>query len=129
MQAVVTAPMRDGDEQVAVLCMAFDLRHTEGRMLAMLLANDFTTVEQLRGTAADPDKKLAYSSMRVFLCSLREKLEPHNIKISTIVKLGYGIDAASRAKIIKEIAKYDAAGVGARPRNPEPELKAAALPD
>ena len=120
--------MRDRDEQVAALCMTFKLTHSEGRMLAMLLANDFTTVEELRAAAAAPDKKLAYSTMRVFLCGLRAKLKLHNIKINTIVKLGYGIDATSRAKIHKGLAKYDAEGLSARP---EPDLTpdAAAPPD
>jgi hypothetical protein len=125
MQAFVKTPLRDRD--VAVLCLTFDLRHTEGRMLAWLLANDYSSAEQLRAAAA-ADKKLAYSSMRVFLCSLRAKLKLHNIKINTIVKLGYGISAESRAKILKGIAKYDAGGLPARP---EPDLTpdAAAPPD
>lgn len=116
--------MRDRDEQVAALCVTFKLTHSEGRMLAILLANDFTTVEQLRDAAAAPDKKLAYSTMRVFLCGLRAKLEPHNVEITTVVKLGYVIGAEFRAKILKGIAKYDAQFLPARR---EHELKAAAL--
>jgi hypothetical protein len=126
MQTFVKPPLRDRD--VAVLCLAFGLRHTEGRMLAWLLANDCSSAEQLRAAAA-LNKKLAYSSMRVFLCALRAKLKLHDIKINTLVKLGYGIDAESRAKIRRGVEKYGAEG--GLPARVEPDLTpdAATPPD
>lgn len=122
MQTFAKPSLRDRD--VAVLCLTFDLRHREGRMLAWLLERAYSSAEQLRAVAA-PDKKITYGSMRVSLCSLRAKLELHGIKINTVVKLGYGLSGESRAKILKGIAEYGAAGVGARRESNQ----AAAPPD
>ena len=102
--------LRDRDETslAAVLCLTFDLRLTEARMFMQLLSNDYTTIEALRTSA---DKKITLDSTRVFLCSLRAKLKLHNVEITTVYGVGYGLDTNSRANIRKAIARYDAEGV------------------
>jgi hypothetical protein len=130
MQALLKTLLRDRDETslLAVLCLAFELRLTEARVLLQLMTSDYTTITELR-TAASTDKNITLDSTRVFLCSLRAKLKLHNVLVTTVSKLGYGLDTKSRANIRRGIEKYDAEGVGARPRKPEPELKAAPMPD
>ena len=112
--------LRDRDETslVAVLCLTFDLRPTEARMFMQLLSNDYSTIEALRTSA---DKKITLDSTRVFLCSLRAKLKLHNVEITTVYGVGYGLDTNSRANIRRGIEKYDAEGPPARP---ESDLKA-----
>jgi DNA-binding response OmpR family regulator len=118
---------RDETSFVASLCLIFKLTRTEGKMLAWLLAHDYSTREELRAAASHDGQTIAASSTSVLLNTLRGKLKAHNVLVTTVNGLGYGIDAKSRSKIRKEVAKYD--GVSARPRNSEPGLKAAAPPD
>jgi hypothetical protein len=102
-------PPRKRDEMalIAVLCLLFELRRGEGLMLAKLMACDYCTQAELHN-AANCDKTIAPSTMNVLICKLRKKLAVHNIEITTLYKLGYGLRRAAREKICRRIAEYDA---------------------
>jgi DNA-binding response OmpR family regulator len=100
---------RDRDEAslAAVLCLTFELRHSESRMLGQLLMHDYSTKEELRAAASHDDQTIALNTTDVFISSLRKKLARHDIRISTIPTLGYGLDGTARDKIRRRLARYD----------------------
>jgi hypothetical protein len=112
------APPCDRDEAslTSALCMAFDLKLNEGRLLTQLLLHNHCTATNLH--AAVPT--LTLGSAKVFLSMLRRKLAKHDIWVNTVHKLGYGLRTEARAKIFKELAKYDA-GIAAAQLQTKPE--------
>ena len=46
--------------------------------------------------------------VRVTICRLRQKLQPHGLAINTVWKIGYRIDGDSRVKIRKLLNDYGA---------------------
>ena len=100
---------RDANALAAALCLTLGLRHTEGRMLARLLARDYCTKEELRAAASDDKGAIAISSTDVFIAALRKKLARHDVRISTIPTLGYGLDRTARDKIRRLLARHDRA--------------------
>jgi len=104
------SPLRDRDEAslAAALCLLFELKHSEGRMLARLLTRECITKEELRAAASHDDQPIAVGSIGVFLSTLRAKLRPHNIQITTISRMGYGLRKESRGEIYRRLAESDA---------------------
>src|SRR5262245_33628347 len=68
-----TAPaipaLRDRDEAslAAVLCLLFELKHSEGRMLGRLLTHDYSTKEELGAAASHDDQPIATGTIGVFV--------------------------------------------------------------
>jgi hypothetical protein len=95
---------RSETELAVVLCLVFNLRRSEGRILAKLLANDCVSQEDLH----DRDNPtVAISTMSAAICVLRKKLRLHDIDITTVVGLGYGLGQESRDKIRSALSQYD----------------------
>jgi len=103
-------PLRDRDEAslAAALCLSFKLGRSEGQMLAKLMTCDYATQKDLHVAASRNNQKVALSSVRVLVCVLRKKLAVHNIEITALWKLGYGLCKEAREKIYRQLAKYDA---------------------
>jgi hypothetical protein len=104
----------------AVLCLLFELSHSEGRMLGQLLLHDYCTADGLRMAAAYGGQPITTGTMRVSLSSLRRKLRLHDIQVTTIAKLGYGLETRARERIYKHLAKHDPGLIPERPR-PQPK--------
>jgi hypothetical protein len=121
------APPRDEASLAAVLCLLFDLGHSEGRILARMLAYDTSSKAELRLAASHNHRMLSINTTGVLISTLRKKLRAHDIKVTTISSLGYGLDRTARDKIHKHLARYDAGDLPARPRSKpedsEPDMK------
>jgi hypothetical protein len=85
----------------------FRLRLSEGRMLVALMTQDYSGKDTLRIAASLADQMATIGTMKVLLSSLRKKLARHDIRVSNIPGLGYGIDTISRGKIRKLLAEHD----------------------
>jgi hypothetical protein len=90
----------------AVLCLLFDLSHNEGRMLGQLLLHDYCTADELRMAAAHGGQPITIGTLRVSLSSLRRKLRLHDIQVTTIAKLGYGLEPRARDRIYRHMARH-----------------------
>jgi len=99
---------RDEASLTAALCLLFKLRRSEGQALAKLMTCDYSNKEELRTAASRHNLTLTLNSTDVLICTLRKKLAPHNIKITTISGLGYGLNEKARNKLHKWLTKYDA---------------------
>src|SRR5262245_12223397 len=88
----------------AALCLLFELRRSEGQMLAKLMTCDYCTEKELCIAANRNGQKVAPSSVPVFVSLLRKKLEPYNIEITKLRKLGYGFRGGSRENICQQLA-------------------------
>jgi hypothetical protein len=108
-----------GEVSLAALCLAFKLKRSEGQMLVRLLTHSCSTIEELRIAAAHTNKIITIGTTRIFLSALRKKLSAHNIQISTISMLGYGLDGKARSKIEKMLVEHDRARL-----RPLPQLSA-----
>ena len=81
--------------QQAALLHAFYLR---GDLSNQLLDKIISTHSwETRGT----DPELVYERARVAVCTLRAKLRPHGVEITTARGMGYRLDGDSRTKLIK----------------------------
>jgi len=99
---------KDKNSLVAALCLTLKLKLNEGRMLVELMSHDYCTKEKLQAAASDDDGcAITVDTMRVFLSSMRKKLAVHDIRISTIPSMGYGLDGTARDKLRKMLAEYD----------------------
>ena len=102
------APLRARSEvSLAALCLTFKLKRTEGQILVWLLTHDCSTPEELRAAAAHANKTITAGTTRMFVSTLREKLAIHGVRITTVPRLGYGIDGTSRSKIYRLLAEFD----------------------
>jgi DNA-binding winged helix-turn-helix (wHTH) protein len=119
-----TPPNRDEASFVARLCLEFELRHSEGRMLGWLLTHDYCTKEELRAAASHNDQVIALGTAGVFVSTLRKKLKPHGIHIVTISGLGYALEQKVREKVRKRLAKHNVELIPERSRS-KPEAEAA----
>jgi hypothetical protein len=115
-----TRPLRDRDETelAAVLSVLFKLRRSQGRVLARLTTVDYSTLEELRDAINhDSATVIARNTMFPLISELRNKLAPHNVKIATVSRLGYGLSQEARSKIRKVLARYDAGRIPTVPRS------------
>jgi len=103
-------PLRDRNEAslAAALSLAFELGYNEGRILAKLMASDFGTLKDLHAAANRNNEKLALDTLRVLISRLRKKLAAHEIEITVLFRLGYGLRKQAREKICQRLAEYDA---------------------
>jgi hypothetical protein len=108
--------LRDEASLAAVLCLLFDLGHSEGRILVRMLAYDYSSKPELRLAASHSGRMLTINTTGVLISSLRKKLAAHDIRITTVSSLGYGLDRDARDKIHQRLARYDAGEMPARPR-------------
>jgi hypothetical protein len=105
-----TAPsLHDKDAALAAaLCQTFALSHGESRLLGRLLVYEFSTQEELRtAVSRSTNQPIAHGSLQVFVSSLRKKLRPHNVTITTVPRSGYAIDKKSRDRIYEQLAQHD----------------------
>ena len=76
-------------------------------MLVRLLAQDYSTREELIAAASPDDRMIATGTLNAFLSSMRKKLAIHGIGISTIPTMGYGLDGKARDKLRKVLIEHD----------------------
>jgi hypothetical protein len=119
-----TPPLRDRDEAAlaAVLRLLFELQGSEGHILAKLTTCDYVTPEELQITANRDKPIFTRSTVTVLICGLRKKLAIHNIGITTLTGLGYGLRRGSREKICRRLARYDAGLIATAPPIPPGRL-------
>ena len=115
MQNALAGLPQQADENslVAALCLTFGLRGSGGRMLVHLLAQTYSTKEELAIAASGDGSGIAIGSMNATLSALRRQLARFDIRISTIPTLGYALDRAARDKIHRALADYGADAVAA----------------
>jgi hypothetical protein len=100
------APLRDRTSLAAVLCLLFDLNRSEGQILGQLLQYDYSTGDELRAAASNTDQPTTIGTLRVSLSGLRRKLKSHDIQITTIPTLGYGLEPRARDRVYRHIARH-----------------------
>ena len=106
----------------AKICMAFKLTRSEAHMLALLLADGHATKEDLIAReSALVGRTVTDNTVQTVICALRKKLTPCGIIITTIPRLGYGLDLEARHKIRSSLARYDAGFPLKRPSRPKPK--------
>lgn len=129
--APTTPPLRDRDEAslIAAFCLLFKLRRTESLLLVKLATCDYSTKEELRAAASQDGQAITAGSMNVFISSLRKKLTPHGIKLTTVSGLGYGLDQKARDKIRRLLAKYDTGIIPTTPRSKPKAIEPGLEPD
>jgi hypothetical protein len=115
------SPPRDEASLAAVLCLLFDLGHSEGRILARMLAYDISSKAELRLAASHNGRMLTINTTGVLISTLRKKLAAHDIRVTTISSLGYGLERDARDKIHKRLAKHDAGDLR-RGHDQEPKI-------
>jgi hypothetical protein len=110
----------DEAEALAAICLLFGLRHNEAQILLSLMTHGFRTHDQLRAVTAQ--EIVPTSTMSVTLHTLRRKLQPHDIKIINISKVGFTIDTQARDKICALLVEH---GAGIVPVRSKPKADAA----
>jgi hypothetical protein len=112
----VAPPLRDRDKTtpVATLCLIFKLSPGEGRVLAKLMAHGHCTKDELRTVVNHNNQTVALGTLTVTVHTLRAKLKPHGIKVTTLSRLGYGLDKAARNKIYRLLVEHDEAIIPAQ---------------
>ena len=93
----------------AALCLIFKLTRSEAHMLGQLLVCGYGAKEDLRASEfALVGRTVTDNTVQTVICALRKKLTPCGIIITTIPRLGYGLDKEARSKIRTALARYDA---------------------
>jgi DNA-binding response OmpR family regulator len=111
----------------AVLCILFELSQSEGRILGRLLLNDYCSADGLCRAAGHDGQPITTGTLRVTFNSLRRKLRLHDIGISTVQSLGYGLRVRGRERIYSHLVRHDPGLVPERPR-PKGEAELASQP-
>jgi hypothetical protein len=94
---------------VATCCLLFGLTHAESRALVTLTRHAHVSREALHAAISRDGKPVSgIKIVDVIICSLRKKLKPHNIWITTLSKSGYALDRAARDRVYRQIAGHDA---------------------
>jgi hypothetical protein len=104
--------------------LVLGLRRSEAQVLARLLTHDCNTVEELHAAANHNNQTVAPATMSALICVLRRKLDAHDITITTIRNLGYGLPTKSRERLRKLLAKYDAGVIRTTPIDAAPPRQA-----
>jgi hypothetical protein len=107
-------PAFDEAETFKFACArCFKATPQEAAILATLLKRRECTKEQLhvaieQGRSGESQKNspTAIKIIDVFICKLRKKLTPHNIKIETVWSQGYMISAENRERAINMLNEY-----------------------
>lgn len=93
-----------GDDRHWRVAQVFGLTAAEARVLACLLARPGATKDQIYEALCDgrpepdhPQPKL----MDVLICKIRKKLEPYAVTITTLWGVGWRLEAADRARLLK----------------------------
>jgi hypothetical protein len=102
--------LRDRDEAAlaVALSLALELSRSEGQMLSRMLARDCSTETELHIAANCRNEEVSLRTMRVLLSRLRKRLTDHDIEITRLRGLGYGLGKPAREKIYRRLAEYDA---------------------
>jgi hypothetical protein len=84
-----------------ILSAALRLSVLQGQVLSLLLAKALTPIKELERHSG-----LTSEWRRTMICRLRERLQPHRIRIITHPGAGYSIPAEDRARIAEIVEKF-----------------------
>jgi len=128
---MLAAPPDNADLPLVTACaLVFGLRPAEARALVKLVKQDHVTRREMHVAMSDDANPVSDpKSIDVTICSLRKKLAPHGIEVTTRCKLGHQLLPDSKAKVRERLAAYGADVVAAatpptgnsRPRRAKPE--------